>query len=89
MNSAEVQPGHVVIVAGVGGVGINAVQGAKHAGATTLIAVDPLAFKREKAQEMGATHAFESIDEASELRQVGHQRPGRRQRHPHDRPRDR
>jgi S-(hydroxymethyl)glutathione dehydrogenase/alcohol dehydrogenase len=42
------------------------VQGAKHAGATTLIAVDPLPFKREKAQEMGATHAFASIDEAGE-----------------------
>jgi S-(hydroxymethyl)glutathione dehydrogenase/alcohol dehydrogenase len=66
VNSAEVEPGHVVIVAGIGGVGINAVQGAKHAGASTIIAVDPLAFKREKAQEMGATHAYDNFDEASE-----------------------
>jgi S-(hydroxymethyl)glutathione dehydrogenase/alcohol dehydrogenase len=29
--------------------------------------VDPVAFKREKAQELGATHAFESMEEATEL----------------------
>jgi Zn-dependent alcohol dehydrogenase len=67
VNSAEVEPGHVVIIMGIGGVGINAVQGAKHAGASTIIAVDPVAFKREKAQEMGATHAFDNVGEATEL----------------------
>ena len=67
VNSAEVQPGHTVIIMGVGGIGINAVQGAAHAGASNVIAVDPVALKREKAQELGATHAVESIEEASEL----------------------
>jgi NDMA-dependent alcohol dehydrogenase len=67
VNSAEVQPGHTVIVMGIGGIGINAVQGASHAGASNIIAVDPVAFKREKAQELGATHAVESMEEASEL----------------------
>jgi S-(hydroxymethyl)glutathione dehydrogenase/alcohol dehydrogenase len=65
VNSAQVQPGDTVIVMGIGGIGINAVQGAKHAGATTIIAVDPVPFKREKAQEFGATHTFEGIEEAT------------------------
>jgi S-(hydroxymethyl)glutathione dehydrogenase/alcohol dehydrogenase len=67
VNSAEVRPGHTVIVMGIGGIGINAVQGAAHAGASNVIAVDPVAFKREKAQELGATHAVESMEEATEL----------------------
>src|SRR3954449_12502262 len=67
VNSAEVKPGDTVIVMGIGGIGINAVQGAAHAGASNIIAVDPVAFKREKAQELGATHAFESMEEATEL----------------------
>jgi NDMA-dependent alcohol dehydrogenase len=64
VNSAEVRPGDTVIVMGVGGIGINAVQGAAHAGASNVIAVDPVAFKREKAMEMGATHAFADMAEA-------------------------
>ena len=52
---------------GIGGIGINAVQGAAHAGAANVIAVDPVAFKREKAQELGATHAVETMEEATEL----------------------
>ena len=64
VNSAQVQPGDCVIIMGIGGIGINAVQGAAHAGASTIIAVDPVEFKREKAQEFGATHAFASIEEA-------------------------
>jgi len=67
VNSAEVQPGDTVIVMGIGGIGINAVQGAAHAGASNVIAVDPVEFKREKAQQMGATHAVASIEEADEL----------------------
>jgi len=67
VNSGQVQPGHTVIVMGIGGIGINAVQGAAHAGASNVIAVDPVAFKREKAQELGATHAVDSMEEATEL----------------------
>ena len=67
VNSAAVQPGQTVIVMGIGGIGANAVQGAVHAGAAHVIAVDPVAFKREKALEFGATHAVESIEEATEL----------------------
>jgi alcohol dehydrogenase (nicotinoprotein) len=62
--SAETRPGDTVVIFGIGGVGINAVQGAKHAGARTIIAVDPVEFKRQKALEFGATHAFATADEA-------------------------
>jgi S-(hydroxymethyl)glutathione dehydrogenase/alcohol dehydrogenase len=64
VNSAEVHPSDTVIIMGIGGVGINAVQGAAHAGAANVIAVDPVAFKRQKALELGATHAFADIAEA-------------------------
>ena len=67
VNSAQVQPGHTVIVMGIGGVGINAVQGASHAGAANVIAVDPVAMKRENAQQVGATHGVETMEEATEL----------------------
>jgi S-(hydroxymethyl)glutathione dehydrogenase/alcohol dehydrogenase len=69
VNSGEVKPGATTIVMGIGGIGINAVQGAAHAGASNVIAVDPIAFKREKAQELGATHAVETMEEATELAQ--------------------
>ena len=45
-NRADVQPGDTVVVVGIGGIGINAVQGAKMAGAKRVIAVDPVEFKR-------------------------------------------
>ncbi len=67
VNAAQVQPGQVVIVMGVGGIGINAVQGASHAGAARVIAVDPVAMKREAALRLGATDAFSTIEEAADL----------------------
>jgi NDMA-dependent alcohol dehydrogenase len=67
VNSAQVQVGDTVIVMGVGGVGMNAVQGAAHAGASHVIAVDPVPFKREMAEKLGATHSFDDFDEAAEL----------------------
>jgi S-(hydroxymethyl)glutathione dehydrogenase/alcohol dehydrogenase len=66
-NAAEVRVGDVVIVMGTGGIGMNAVQGASHAGASHVIAVDPVTFKREMAMKLGATEAFEHIDEATEF----------------------
>ena len=44
-----------------------AIQGARINGAAQIIAVDPVALKREKAQELGATHAVETMEEATEL----------------------
>jgi S-(hydroxymethyl)glutathione dehydrogenase/alcohol dehydrogenase len=56
VNTARVEPGSSVVVIGTGGVGLNAVQGAVLAGATTVIAVDPVEAKRETAGGFGATH---------------------------------
>ena len=64
VHRAEVKAGDTVVVVGIGGIGINAVQGAKMAGAKRVIAVDPIEFKREKAMEMGATHTAASMAEA-------------------------
>ena len=57
VDRAKVRPGETVVVIGVGGVGSGAIQGARIAGARHIIAVDPVAFKQEKAKEVGATHA--------------------------------
>jgi S-(hydroxymethyl)glutathione dehydrogenase/alcohol dehydrogenase len=64
VNTANVAPGDTVAIYGVGGIGINAVQGARYAGAKNVIAIDPLENKREKAMELGATHAFATAEEA-------------------------
>jgi len=66
VNTANVRPGQTVMVSGIGGIGINAVQGARYAGAKYVVAVDPLENKREKAMELGATHAFATAGEAIE-----------------------
>jgi NDMA-dependent alcohol dehydrogenase len=66
-RSANVQAGDIVVVMGTGGIGINAIQGAALQGAGHVIAVDPVAFKRESALRFGATHAFSSMDEAADF----------------------
>jgi S-(hydroxymethyl)glutathione dehydrogenase/alcohol dehydrogenase len=65
--AADVQPGDTVVVVGVGGIGANAIQGARLAGAKRIFAVDPLENKREKAMEFGATHTAASLEEALPL----------------------
>ncbi|ASR37660.1 alcohol dehydrogenase [Prauserella marina] len=64
---AEVEIDDVVVVLGVGGVGMSAVQGAKHAGAREIVVIDPVAFKRREAPKFGATHVAASIEEAMPL----------------------
>jgi S-(hydroxymethyl)glutathione dehydrogenase/alcohol dehydrogenase len=64
--AAQVTPGDTVVVIGIGGIGINAVQGAALAGAKRVVAIDPVESKREKAMEFGATHTFSSMTEALE-----------------------
>lgn len=55
VNAAQVRPGQDVVVIGAGGVGLNAIQGARIAGARQIIAVDMLPEKLEVAKEFGAT----------------------------------
>jgi S-(hydroxymethyl)glutathione dehydrogenase/alcohol dehydrogenase len=62
--AADVQPGDTVAVVGCGGIGSNAIQGAKMAGAAVIAAIDPIEFKREKAMEFGATVTHASIQDA-------------------------
>jgi S-(hydroxymethyl)glutathione dehydrogenase/alcohol dehydrogenase len=65
-TAGDIQRGDVVIVVGVGGVGMNAVQGAALSGAAHIIAVDPVADKRKWALGFGATESLESISAARE-----------------------
>ena len=58
LNTAKVRAGQSVAVFGLGGVGLAAVMGARVAGATPIIAVDPVEAKRQVALELGATHAL-------------------------------
>jgi NDMA-dependent alcohol dehydrogenase len=64
VRTAELRAGDTAVVVGVGGIGANAVQGARIAGCRYVVAVDPVEFKREKALELGATHVAASMDEA-------------------------
>jgi S-(hydroxymethyl)glutathione dehydrogenase/alcohol dehydrogenase len=60
-SAGEVKPGDVVLVVGVGGIGMNAVQGARAAGAAHIIAADPVPDKQKWALDFGATESFDSI----------------------------
>ena len=57
--AAGVTPGSSVLVVGAGGVGQFVIQGARIAGAETIVAVDPVEARREQALALGATHAFD------------------------------
>ncbi|SHM65425.1 Zn-dependent alcohol dehydrogenase [Cryptosporangium aurantiacum] len=59
LNTAEVRPGSSVAVIGCGGVGQSVVQGARIAGAATIVAIDPVAGRREACLRVGATHAID------------------------------
>jgi NDMA-dependent alcohol dehydrogenase len=67
VHAAGTEVGDTVVVVGTGGVGINAVQGARMAGAANIAAVDPVPFKREMAEKLGATHSFADIAEATDF----------------------
>ncbi|MGG7567090.1 zinc-binding dehydrogenase [Rhodovulum sp. DZ06] len=58
VNTAQIRAGQDVVVIGAGGVGLNAIQGARIAGARRIIAVDANAAKLEGAKEFGATDAI-------------------------------
>ncbi|MEU5773120.1 Zn-dependent alcohol dehydrogenase [Streptomyces venezuelae] len=68
INTADVAAGSSVAVIGCGGVGISAIQGARLKGAAQIVAVDPVASRRESALEFGATEAV-SPDELADAKQ--------------------
>jgi S-(hydroxymethyl)glutathione dehydrogenase/alcohol dehydrogenase len=59
LNTAGVVPGSSVAVIGCGGVGQSVVQGARISGATTIVAIDPVAERREESRRVGATHVLD------------------------------
>jgi S-(hydroxymethyl)glutathione dehydrogenase/alcohol dehydrogenase len=66
--AAGVTAGETVVVVGLGGIGMNAVQGARIAGARHIVAVDEIDWKREAATTtFGATHSAGSIAEAMSI----------------------
>ncbi|WAL95215.1 Zn-dependent alcohol dehydrogenase [Streptomyces sp. Je 1-369] len=68
INTADVAAGSSVAVIGCGGVGISAIQGARLKGAAQIVAVDPVASRRESALKFGATEAV-SPDELADAKQ--------------------
>jgi S-(hydroxymethyl)glutathione dehydrogenase/alcohol dehydrogenase len=85
VNTAKVRAGDSVLVIGCGGVGLSAVQGARIAGAGSIVAVDVVASKLELARELGATdvvlagteeipggfdHAFECLGRPETIEQA-------------------
>jgi NDMA-dependent alcohol dehydrogenase len=67
VHAAQTEPGDTIAIYGIGGIGINAVQGAALAGARNVVAIDPLANKREMAEKLGATHTAETPEQAQQL----------------------
>ena len=67
VNAAKVGPGDIVVVMGAGGIGISAVQGAVHAGASRVVVVEPVTSKHQLCQEFGATDVLASVEEATDL----------------------
>jgi S-(hydroxymethyl)glutathione dehydrogenase/alcohol dehydrogenase len=59
VSRARVEAGGSIAIFGAGGVGLSAIMGARLAGAAVIAAVDPFAFRRKTALELGATHALD------------------------------
>jgi S-(hydroxymethyl)glutathione dehydrogenase / alcohol dehydrogenase len=62
-----IEPGSTVAVVGCGPLGLSAVQGARIAGASTIIAIDPIAERRAAAQRVGATQTLDPNAEGDGL----------------------
>ena len=67
---ASIGPGASVAVVGCGPLGLSAVQGARIAGATKIVAIDPIKMRRELALKVGATHVLDPNAEGARLVQA-------------------
>ncbi|MEO7369240.1 MAG: zinc-binding dehydrogenase [Ilumatobacteraceae bacterium] len=72
LHTANVQPGESVVVIGCGGVGLNVIQGARLAGAATIIAIDAKPDKLERARQLGATDTVDAsaVDTVAAVRNI-------------------
>ncbi|HWG77794.1 MAG TPA: zinc-binding dehydrogenase [Steroidobacteraceae bacterium] len=64
---ASVAPGSSVAVVGLGPLGLSAIQGARIAGASMIIGIDPVRVRRELAMKVGATHTLDPNAEGMQL----------------------
>jgi S-(hydroxymethyl)glutathione dehydrogenase / alcohol dehydrogenase len=67
INTAKVEPGANVVVFGLGGIGLNVVQGARMAGANMIIGVDLNRARQPLAKKFGMTHFVNPIDVEGDL----------------------
>ncbi len=70
VRAAKVQAGSSVAVFGLGGVGTNAIQGARCAGASTIIACDIKDENLAKAKDYGATHTINTMDAEAAIEEI-------------------
>jgi S-(hydroxymethyl)glutathione dehydrogenase/alcohol dehydrogenase len=67
MNTAKVQPGDNVVVFGLGGIGLNVVQGARLVGADMIVGVDLNLARQPLAEAFGMTHFVNPTDVKGDL----------------------
>jgi S-(hydroxymethyl)glutathione dehydrogenase/alcohol dehydrogenase len=67
LNTAKVAPGERVVVFGLGGIGLNVIQGARMAGAEMIVGVDLNPNRKSIAEKFGMTHFVNPTDVAGDL----------------------
>jgi S-(hydroxymethyl)glutathione dehydrogenase/alcohol dehydrogenase len=67
---AVIAPGAIVAVVGLGPLGLSAIQGARIAGASTIIGIDPIRARRDVAMKTGATHVLDPNTEPNVVERV-------------------
>jgi S-(hydroxymethyl)glutathione dehydrogenase/alcohol dehydrogenase len=67
INTARVEPGANVVVFGLGGIGLNVVQGARMAGANMIVGVDTNPARKALAEKFGMTHFVNPKEAGSDL----------------------
>jgi S-(hydroxymethyl)glutathione dehydrogenase/alcohol dehydrogenase len=67
LHTAKVEPGSKVVVFGLGGIGLNVIQGARLAGADAIVGVDTNPGKRALAERFGMTHYVDPAEVAGDL----------------------
>jgi S-(hydroxymethyl)glutathione dehydrogenase/alcohol dehydrogenase len=72
LNRAKVETGQTAAVFGVGGVGLNVIQGLRLAGASRIVAIDTFASKEALARQLGATDFVNAadVDAAEAIREL-------------------
>src|SRR6187551_1521738 len=67
INTAKVEPGSNVVVFGLGGIGLNVIQGARMAGANMIVGVDINPAREKLARQFGMTHFVNPKDVKGDL----------------------